>query len=93
MNELSWLYAPVIALFGLMAFRAFRSGSGTDLLLAGAQCVALLALITPYKVLGLYSLLVTAVLYLVSQVLTGARRISYLLPVAGFVAVLLTLLN
>ena len=91
-NELSWLDAPVIALFGLMAARAFLSGSRTDLLLGGTQLAGLTVLITPYKSMGLYLLLLTAVLYLISQVLTGARRVSYLLPIAGFAAVVLALL-
>ncbi len=92
MNELSWLDAPVIALFGLMAARAFLSGSRTDLLLGSTQLAALVLLFSAYKTIGLYLLLLTAVLYLISQVLTGARRVSYLLPIVGFAAAVAALL-
>ncbi len=73
----------IAALFLLMACRALRSGSATDYLLAAVQCVGVLLLLSPYRQAAAYLLLLTALAYLVSQILTGARLISRLLPLAG----------
>ena len=85
--SVNWIDLPVAAVFAFMAYRAFRSGSMTDYGLCLLQCVALVLLFTPYRQYGLYALLVSAAMYLLSQVLTGARRVSYLLPVIGAMAV------
>lgn len=86
------LSVAIAALFSLMAFRALRSGSVTDYLLAAAQCAGLLLLLSDYRDVACYLLLLTAVAYLVSQVLTGARLISRLLPLAGAAVIVLFLL-
>jgi hypothetical protein len=82
----------VAALFSLMAFRALRSGSASDYLLAATQCIGVLLLLSTYRQFALYFLLLTAAAYLLSQVVTGARPISRLLPMAGAAAILLALL-
>ena len=82
----------IAALFLLMAFRALRSGSATDYLLAGTQCVGVLLLLSPYREAASYLLLLTAFAYLVSQVLTGPRLLSRLLPLAGAAMIALYLL-
>ena len=76
-----------------MAFRAFRSGSAMDYLLSGAQCVGVLLLFTQYRGLATCLLLMTAFAYLVSQLLTGARPLSHLLPLAGVVTTVMSLLH
>tara|TARA_R110002110_G_scaffold413729_1_gene641634 strand:+ start:125171 stop:125455 length:285 start_codon:yes stop_codon:yes gene_type:complete len=86
------LYIGIAALFSLMAFRALRSGSKVDYLLAAAQCVGVVLLLGDYRQPACYLLLVTAVAYLVSQVATGARLISRLLPLTGAGAVLVVLM-
>lgn len=86
-------YGAIATLFALMAFRAFRSGSTTDRLLGTIQCLGVLLLLTPYRHLALYLLLLTAFAYLVSQLLTGARKISCLLPLAGAAAIAASLLQ
>ena len=92
MNEFLIVDSIIAALFALMAFRAIRSASVTDYVLAGTQCVGLLLLLSDYRHFGLYLLLITALAYLVSQVLTGARLISRSLPLAGATMILLALL-
>ncbi len=83
----------VAALFSLMAYRAFRSGSTVDYLLGATQCAGILLLLSDLRQLAAWLLLVTACAYLLSQVLTGARSISRLLPIAGAVAAALSLLS
>ena len=83
----------IAALFLLMAFRAFRSGSAMDYLLSAAQCVGLLLLFTQYREYAYYLLLFTACAYFLSQVLTGARLISRLLPLAGAFTIVWALLG
>lgn len=92
MNGLAVTYMVVGALFSLMALRAVRSGSASDYLLAAAQCAGVLLLLSPYRQFALYLLLATAGAYALSQVLTGARPISRLLPLAGAAAIVLALL-
>jgi len=93
MNDFPAITIVVAALFSLMAFRAFRSASTMDYLLGATQCVGLLLLLSNYREFASYLLLLTAVAYLVSQVLTGARPLSRLLPLAGAAAVVLSLLR
>ena len=81
----------VAALFALMAYRAIRSGSRLDYGLAAAQLLGVIGLISPYRAMALYFLLLTAVAYLASQVLTGARPIARLLPLAGAAAAMTSL--
>ncbi|MFT5445650.1 MAG: hypothetical protein ACI9DC_000811 [Gammaproteobacteria bacterium] len=89
MNIAEFSYVTILILFSLMALRALRSGSVTDYLLCGAQFIGLLAMLGNYRQLGSYLLLITALAYLVSQIVTGARPISRSLPIAGgLVAVL-----
>lgn len=92
MNDLLAVHILVAALFLLMAFRAFRSASVTDYLLAGTQCVGLVLLLAGFYQLAYYLLLITAAAYLLSQVVTGARPISRLLPVLGASFIVLALL-
>ena len=92
-KELSLIIVGVTALFALMAFRAFRSGSRLDYLLGAVQCVGLLLLLmTNFRTFALGLLLVTALAYLASQIVTGARVISRVLPLAGFSLIVLALL-
>lgn len=93
MSDFPAIYIVVAALFLLMAFRAFRSASTMDYLLAATQCGCLLLLLTSYRDLASYLLLITALAYLLSQIVTGARPISRLLPIAGAAAVALSLLG
>jgi hypothetical protein len=93
MNDFSAIYSVVAALFLLMAYRAFRSASTMDYLLGVTQCVGLLLLLSNYRLFALYLLLVTAVAYLLSQIVTGAKPISRLLPVVGAASVVLSLLS
>lgn len=83
--------AVVALLFALMAYRAFRSASKLDILLGSAQCLGVLCLFTAYRTPALYFLLLTALAYLVSQVLTGARPLSRMLPLAGAAVIVLSL--
>jgi len=83
----------VIALFSLMAYRAFRSGSGWDYLLSAAQAIGLVLLLFKYTQLASYLLLVTAFAYLASQIATGARPVSRLLPLAGVISIIVVLLR
>jgi hypothetical protein len=84
----------VAALFSLMALRAFRSGSTVDYLLGATQCVGiLLLLLSDFRQLACWLLLATACAYLLSQILTGARPISRLLPIVGAMAAALPLLT
>ena len=92
MNDFSTIVIVVAALFSLMAFRAFRSASTVDYLLGITQCVGLLLLLSNYRQFALYLLLVTAFLYLVSQIMTGAKPVSRLLPLVGAATVVLSLL-
>jgi hypothetical protein len=87
------LFLVIAALFSLMAFRAFRAGSPVDYLLGAAQCVGLLLLFSNFRQLACYLLLVTACAYLLSQILTGARPVSRLLPLVGAAAIALYLLK
>lgn len=84
------LFLLIAALFSLMAFRAFRSGSPLDYLLGATQCVGLLLLFGNFRQLAYYLLLLTACAYLLSQILTGARLVSRLLPLAGAAAIALS---
>ena len=93
MADFPVIYIVVAALFLLMAFRAFRSASTMDYLLGATQCAGLLLLLTNYRDLASYLLLITAIAYLLSQIVTGARLISRLLPIAGAAAVVLSLLG
>ena len=83
----------VAVLFALMAFRAIRSGTALDYLLGTTQGIGVLLLFTRYRELACYLLLLTAFAYLLSQVLTGARVSSRLLPLAGAAAIVLALLG
>jgi hypothetical protein len=76
-----------------MAFRAFRSASTMDFLLGVAQSVGLLLLLSNYRQFALSLLLITALAYLLSQIVTGARPISRLLPIVGAAIIVLTLLR
>lgn len=91
MNDFPAIYIVLTALFSLMAFRAFRSGSNMDYLLGAAQCVGLLLLLSNYRQVASYLLLITALAYLLSQMLTGAKPISRLLPLAGAATIILAL--
>lgn len=92
MNILDFTYVAVLLFFGLMVLRAFRSGSAVDYLLGGAQVVGLLVMLGDYRQIGAYLLLITALAYLASQVVTPARPISRLLPIAGALVIMLYLL-
>ena len=85
------LMITIAAVFLLMAYRAIRSGSRLDNLLAATQILGVIALLTPYRVFALYLLLATAAAYLASQLMTGARRLSRLLPVGAAALILLSL--
>ncbi len=87
------VFAAIAALFLLMAARAFRSGSRTDYALGTVQLLGVLALFSPWQYWALVLLLATAVGYLVSQVLTGARTISRLLPLAGAAMIVVALMQ
>ena len=93
MNDFSAIFIVVVALFSLMAFRAIRSASTMDYLLGGTQCVGVLLLLSNYRQFAYYLLLITALAYLISQIVTGARPISRLLPLAGAASVVLALLR
>lgn len=93
MNEFPFLLILIFALFLLMALRAFKSGSKSDYVLAAVQCFGLLLLLSTYIQYALYLLLLSAAAYLASQVVTGARPVSRLLPLIGAAAILLFLLN
>ena len=83
MNDFPAIIIVVVALFSLMAFRAFRSASTVDYLLGATQCVGLLLLLSNHSQFASYFLLITALAYLISQIVTGAKPISRLLPLAG----------
>jgi hypothetical protein len=93
MNDFPAIYIVVAALFSLMAFRAFRSASTMDYLLGATQCVGLLLLLSDYRQFASYLLLITALAYLASQIVTGARPISRLLPILGAATIVLSLLR
>ncbi|MCX2978840.1 hypothetical protein [Candidatus Marimicrobium litorale] len=86
------IYSVIVVLFSLMASRACRSASAMDYVLATTQGVGLLLLMSNYRQIALYLLLTTAVAYWVSQILTGARPISRLLPIAGAGALVFALM-
>lgn len=92
MTDFPPVFIVVVALFALMAVRAVRSGSVLDYLLAATQCIGLVLLFSAYREIACYLLLFTAFAYLVSQVLTGARLVSRLLPLAGAATILVALL-
>jgi len=92
MKELPIIYVVIAVLFSLMALRACRSASAIDYVLAATQCIGLLLLLSNYRQIALYFLLVTAVAYWVSQILTGARPISRILPIAGAAALVFALI-
>jgi hypothetical protein len=92
MNDFPAIYIVVTALFSLMAFRAFRSASTMDYLLGATQCVGLLLLLSSYRQFASYLLLITALAYLLSQIVTGAKPISRSLPLAGAATIVLSLL-
>jgi hypothetical protein len=92
MNDFPAIYIVVTALFSLMVFRAFRSASTMDYLLGATQCVGLLLLLSNYRQFASYLLLITALAYLLSQIVTGAKPISRLLPLAGAATIVLSLL-
>ena len=83
MNLFEFAYVAILILFSLMALRAFRSGSATDYPLCGAQFTGLLAMLGDYRQIGAYLLLITALAYLASQLVTGAWPISRALPIVG----------
>jgi preprotein translocase subunit SecY len=91
MNDFPAIYIVITGLFSLMVFRAFRSASSMDYLLAATQCAGLVLLLSIYRHMALYLLLITAFAYLLSQILTGAKPISRLLPLAGAAAIVLSL--
>ena len=93
MNDFPAIYILVAALFSLMAFRAFRSASTMDYLLCATQCIGLLLLLSNYRQFASYLLLITALAYLLSQIVTGARPISRLLPIVGSATIVLSLLR
>ena len=93
MNDFPVIYIVIAALFSLMAFRAFRSASTMDYLLGATQCVGLIFLLSNYRQFALYLLLITAFAYLISQIMTGAKPISRLLPVVGAATIVLSLLG
>ena len=93
MNDFPAIIIVVVMLFSLMAVRAFRSASTVDYLLGATQCVGLLLLLSNFSEFASYLLLLTAVGYLVSQVMTGSRPLSRLLPIAGAAAIVMTLLT
>jgi hypothetical protein len=93
MTDFPLIYIVVAALFSLMAFRAFRSASTMDYLLGATQCVGLLLLLSSYRQFASYLLLLTALAYLLSQIVTGARPVSRLLPIVGAAAIALSLLR
>ncbi len=91
MDSFTMIHAAIAALFMVMAVRAVRSGSVLDYLLSAAQLVGVLMLFSSFVQVALYLLLLTAVAYLISQITTGARPISRILPVAGAAAVVLAI--
>lgn len=93
MNDFPAISIVVAVLFSLMAFRAIRSASAMDYLLGATQCVGLLLLLSNYWQFASYLLLITALAYLLSQIVTGARPISRLLPLAGAASIVLSLLR
>jgi hypothetical protein len=93
MNDFPAIYIVVAALFSLMAFRAFRSASAMDYLLGATQCVGLLLLLSNFRQFASYLLLITALAYLLSQIVTGAKPISRFLPLAGAATIVLSLLR
>ena len=93
MNGFPVIYIVVAALFSLMAFRAFRSASTMDYLLCATQCVGLLLLLSNYRQFASYLLLITALAYLLSQIVTGAKPVSRLLPIVGSAAIVLSLMR
>ena len=93
MNDFHMIFIVVAVLFSLMAFRAFRSASTMDYLLGATQWVGLLLLLSSYRQFALYLLLITALVYLVSQIMTGAKPISRLLPLAGAASIVVSLLR
>lgn len=93
MNDFAPIYIVVTALFAMMALRAFRSASTMDYLLGVTQCVGLLLLLSNYYQAASYLLLITALAYLLSQIVTGARPISRLLPLAGAASIILSLVR
>jgi hypothetical protein len=93
MNDFPVIYIVVATLFSLMAFRAFRSASTMDYLLGATQCVGLLLLLSTYREFASYLLLITALAYLLSQIVTGAKPVSRLLPIVGAATIVLSLLK
>ncbi len=77
------LKLAISVVFGIMAVRAWQSASQSDCILAAAQLLGVIAMLVFDTSLALYFLLVTCAAYLLSQVLTGARVISYVLPLAS----------
>ena len=93
MNDFAPIHIVVTALFAMMALRAFRSASAMDYLLGVTQCFGLLLLLSNYYQVASYLLLFTALAYLLSQIVTGARPISRLLPLAGAASIILSLVG
>ena len=93
MNDFAPITIVVTALFAMMALRAFRSASAMDYLLGVTQCFGLLLLLSNYYQVASYLLLITALAYLLSQIVTGARPISRLLPLAGAASIILSLVG
>jgi len=87
------IHVLVIALFSLMALRAFRSGSNSDYLLGAVQFIGVALLLFKYTHGASYLLLGTAFAYLASQIATGARPVSRLLPIAGAISIMVLLLR
>ena len=93
MNDFAPITIVVTALFAMMALRAFLSASAMDYLLGVTQCFGLLLLLSNYYQVASYLLLFTALAYLLSQIVTGARPISRLLPLAGAASIILSLVG
>ena len=91
MGSFAIIPAVIAAVFLVTAFRALRSGSIFDYLLAASQIAGVLLLFSSYEQAALNLLMLTAIAYLSSQVATGARPISRLLPVAGAAAIVLAI--
>lgn len=85
--------ACITGLYALMGVRAFQSGTGMDRLLGVFLLGGLLMLFLAPEPVAVGGLLLGAVWYLTSQILTSARMVSRALPiVAGMLVALLYLL-
>jgi hypothetical protein len=79
-----------VALNGMMAVRAFQSGTKADRLLGAVLLIGLILMFTVPEQWAAYWLIACAGAYLISQVMTSARPLSRGLPIlAGVLAGLL----